>query len=1388
MEPRHRGPETVTSPEAAPARFRIRLAVSCIVLLALAMAQSPGLLAADTKFDLAVDPGGFLERALHLWDAVGALGQLQNQAYGYLWPMGPFFWLGSFLDVPAWVVQRLWLALVMCVALVGSARLARAFGVRSDLACIVAGFAYALSPRMLTTLGPISIEAWPSALAPWVLLPLVIGSTRGSARRAAAWSAVAVAMVGGVNAAATFAVIPLGVVWVLTRTGGPRRRSLMLWWPVFTLLGTAWWLVPLALMGTYSPPFLDFIESASNTTFPTDLFDALRGTSNWVPYLGGGSRAGNDLLREFYLPLNSGVLLAFGLAGLMLRRNRERLFLSVSVLVGLAMVTMGHLGAAQGWAAADLHVLLDGVLAPLRNVHKFDPIIRLPLVLGLAWTVDALVGGLRHARPRDPGASRLMRGIERVNQYALLGMAVVAVVAAALPAVQARITPAGATAAIPGYWSETADWLADQEGTALLVPGSSFGTYVWGSPQDEPMQALARSPWAVRNAVPLAPAGNIRMLDAIEARLAQGEGSTGLAAYLRRAGITHVVVRNDLTNIATEPDRVLVHQALDSSPGLARVETFGPQVGGVGHIEAEDEDGSRILVNGGWQTSYPAVEIYGVGGAHSFPESSDTVPVVVGGPEDLLDLEDLGVLHEEPTVIGNDVEDDEALAPDPDAPLVLTDGQRAIERHFGRLHDGSSATRTPDDPRRLGNPTDDYLLDGAARWSTTARLDGVAGVSASSSLADATAGGIIQPGRLPFAAIDGDRATAWEANYDGARGSWWRVDFERTLPIRTITITAGPRQSEVLRVRTAHGLTDPIRIEAGTSEQVVVDDEGTGSLRIEDASARAGHRVSIAEVFVPSVSVRRTLVLPQTPPAWGVPDRIVLRRLDDARSGCAEVEGAVRCVPDREVAAEEPNGFRRTFEMPAGATYDASLLVTPRPGRALESLVQAGLAVSVSASSTGNPDVRASALAAVDGDIGTTWSAALSELNPVLDLSWLGPKVVTGLQLEVDPSSAARLPTELTITWPQGRRQVEVDEDGSVDFPAIRADRLSLRVDEAEPAVNLDFDSNPSPVPVGIGELEVEGVPYLPIALSRDEVELPCGTGPTVRVSGRRYETSVTASPAQLYAGETVRADLCGAEGEVQLASGENDVDVRFAAAFDPASLVLDDGEQWSSSTTAATTERHDAESMTITPGAPDRLLALKQNVNRGWEATQDGEDLAARTVDGWRQGWQLAGADPVDARFVPGTAYRVGLAAGGLALMVLLVVAGWWSRRWSTEAPPLEPLVAGPAVLAVLAVGSGGLLAGWVGAAVAATAFLVAAVLVRRAPDSGPWLVALCVLPAALAFAVRPWGSADGWAGALGWPGYLVVAACSVVLGWLASPRRERTLRSRWAGFSTRR
>ena len=92
------------------------------------------------------------------------------------------------------------------------------------------------------------------------------------------------------------------------------------------------------------------------------------------------------------------------------------------------------------------------------------------------------------------------------------------------------------------------------------------------------MQALGGYPWGVRDAVPLSSAGNIRMLDAVEARLEAGRGSDGLVQYLNRMGVRYLVVRNDLAPGAQAPLPIRVHQALEDSKGIRRVAFFGPIV------------------------------------------------------------------------------------------------------------------------------------------------------------------------------------------------------------------------------------------------------------------------------------------------------------------------------------------------------------------------------------------------------------------------------------------------------------------------------------------------------------------------------------------------------------------------------------------------------------------------------------------------------------------------------------------------------------------------------------------------------------------------------------------------------------------------------------------
>ncbi len=138
---------------------------------------------------------------------------------------------------------------------------------------------------MLSVLGPISIEVWPSALAPWVLVPLVIGAAARLARRRGPLSALAVACVGGVNAVGVVRGDAARRPWLLTAARPRRRTDAVV--AAFVALATLWWLVPLLLLGRYSPPFLDYIESASAPPFGATASTRCVARRNWVPYLAG---------------------------------------------------------------------------------------------------------------------------------------------------------------------------------------------------------------------------------------------------------------------------------------------------------------------------------------------------------------------------------------------------------------------------------------------------------------------------------------------------------------------------------------------------------------------------------------------------------------------------------------------------------------------------------------------------------------------------------------------------------------------------------------------------------------------------------------------------------------------------------------------------------------------------------------------------------------------------------------------------------------------------------------------------------------------------------------------------------------------------------------------
>lgn len=391
----------MTDLRVSPPSARLRLGAVLAIVLAIIWSIAPGKTQPDTKLNLTEDPWSYLYRALFAWNDHAGLGELQNQAYGYLFPMGPIFGLGDILGMPDWAVQRLWWSLIIVVGFVGTHRFTQRIGRLSSDWAIVCALIYVFSPRLLSVLANISIEVWPAAVAPWLLLAAASMAKRGATSaqllRGSAATALLVSACGGVNATASLAVLLLPFLWIATASHAAQRLRVIMWWLLGAVLGASWWLVPLLVLGRYGYPFLDYIETSRITTAVTSLPNSLRGASHWIPYIldaeGHPVWQGGWVQAQFVTAIISGTIVAAvaigGLLVLRTRREHRHLvrFLAVSLLIGLLAVSLGYGGAASSPISAVIRDFLDGPGAPLRNVHKFDPLIRLPIAFGFTYAL-----------------------------------------------------------------------------------------------------------------------------------------------------------------------------------------------------------------------------------------------------------------------------------------------------------------------------------------------------------------------------------------------------------------------------------------------------------------------------------------------------------------------------------------------------------------------------------------------------------------------------------------------------------------------------------------------------------------------------------------------------------------------------------------------------------------------------------------------------------------------------------------------------------------------------------------------------------------------------------------------------------------------------------------
>lgn len=981
-----------TGPEDARverSRQGLQRLVAVLAVAVIPWLVAPGLVQPDTKSDLVVSPGRYLGRALWAWNDHTGIGELQNQAYGYLWPMGPVFLAGDAAGAPEWVVQRLWWTLILVVAFVGAERLARRVGGLTTVPALLTGLVFALSPRVLTVLSEISVEVWPQALAPWLVLVAARGVAPGAVgadrRRLAVGTGLLAACLGGVNATVSLVALIPAALWILLAPAHRHRWRSLSWWLLGAVLGSAWWLGPLVVLGRYSYPFLDHIELASTTTAVASLVNVLRGANHWIAYiLTDGDHPtwqGGWLLAQTVTGiLATTAVAALGLAGLVRARGERgdedapvrhlTRWALVMVLLGVLAMAVGRSGSASGPLAPLVQDWLDGPLAPLRNVHKADVLVRVPMALG--------VGLLAH------WATRIEHGATAWVRQLVVTTMVLALVGSMAPLWVSRVGDAWAPTGVPSSWTRAAERVdrmaASDGGTTLVLPGARHADFTWGRMTDEPLTSLAASPVLVRAAAPLGHPGATRILDHLDELTATGRSQPQLAAGLRRLGVSRVVVRGGLIDDVGTVDPQRVAATLQASPGFS--------------LHWSQGDGTdRVSV---WRLDEPALPMVLVP-AHG------VVPVA-GSPEAWFAL------------VAADLLDPRAVTTTPQGSQaqIRTDTLRWQALNSGRPPARGHSPTLPQDnlwPAVVG--TRDLQPGGLPEGRTTRFYDGLSGVTVSSSAADPFARHWRGAGDGPAAMLDGDARTSWVSG-DGAATQRVTLDLQSPArPSAVLVHEAWGADVAGLAAVTVGG-SDGQRPEGSMTWRVPLDGSTRKSIDLELTRARGAMQdapVGIREVELedgPDLATGLEL------PAGRGP--VLITR--DPRGAAEPARG------------EDPSDLVRAVGALPRTRVGATVRV--RPGDEAQDLVTRPW--SLRGSTAPDPVDAGQGLtswpvAALDDDPGTRWRPATGTPRPVLALDLGERRLVETITLDraVGPVTVATdtqryvLPSGTSLTIPAQR-------------------------------------------------------------------------------------------------------------------------------------------------------------------------------------------------------------------------------------------------------------------------------------------------------------------------------------------------------------------------------
>jgi len=1290
----------------------------------------PGIVAADTKSYLYLDPAKLLSRALTMWDPNVGMGTLTHQTIGYLFPMGPWYWVFERLGFPDWVAQRLWLASVIFAASAGMLFLARTLR-WGGVGPIVAALAYGFSPYVLDYSARISVILLPWAALPWLVALAQRALARGGWRHPALFALV-VLSVGGVNATAlVFAgIAPVlwfpFAVWVNRDASLGRAIATMARIGGLTSALCVWWVVGLAVQGGYGIPILRYTETIETVARTSLSSEVLRGLGYWFFYgndkLGPWIEPAVDYTQKPWLIVVGFAIPTLALAGMAVLRWRHRAYAACLIVVGTVIAVGAHAyddPSPLGRAFKSLATTSTVGLA-LRSTPRAIPLISLGMALLLGATVTAL-------RRRVPATG-------------LVGAAfVMALVLAGLPPLFTGDLAVGEfikrPEELPSYWPEAAAYLDTRgdETRVLELPGTDFASYRWGNTIDPITPYLMDRPYVARELIPYGTPGTADLLNALDRRIQEGvfeASSLAPVARLMRAG--DIVLRNDLLTerYRTPRPRVLWNQlAGQDVAGIGRATEFGPSSATrpSGKVPVVDEH--ELAVPSG-SAEPPAVGVLAVSDAPSIVASAPGAGgfLVAGDGEGLVELAAAGLLdapeERAPIRYAASLTGDRAWteALDGAGTLVVTDSNRKRARRWGTVRENTGFTETAAFESLRDDPTDarlDLFPEQTAVDQTVAEPRGVRAVRST------RYGNPVSytPEDRAANAFDGALDTAWRVGaFAKVEGERLRIDLSRPGTferVRLVQPQTGPRNRIITRIRLHFDR--PPRGDAGPTRQSVEAELGPESLRAEGQEIRfAGRRFRSLDIEILSTNFG---IRPKYDGQSGVgfaevdlaEADLASVRVDEvvrlptellARAGDRWLERAVAIVVSRQRSSpadpargdEEPS-LVRTFSTPTPRSFTLAGTARVAPTISDEEIDRLlgvpGVADGgTTARSDGRlpGDLRSRASAALDGDPATAWQPGLlAQPGHWLEAETASPLSFDHLDLAVVADGRHSVPTRVRLEVDGGsvNRFLDlpaIDDDPITSvatipftFEAVSGRRFRLTVEEVRAVSTPDFFSGtPLDLPVAIAEL---GIPGLRMARPASAFATECRDD-LVRLEGATLPVRLTGTSAALEAREGLAVEAC--QPLVDLSAGSHDL--RSAAGrrsgIDIDRLVL---QAPATGTAKSTPARRQAAPRIRVQGVTrtsfDLLvertsepywLVLGQSHNLGWRATVNGRRLDPPVlVDGYANGWRMppSGAGPTTVRleWTPQRSVWGGLALSAVALVLCVGIVVFSSVRCSS-------------------------------------------------------------------------------------------------------------------------